>query len=239
VTGAATGIGAGTVEACANEGAQVAAVWRSSPPPPELADAARWWQCDLRDEDAVNDVFARATEVLGGLDVLLHCAGTWAPSAPGAVTTEDLDFAFDTNLKATVFTNQAAFALLGGRGGAIVNIGSSEGVFGNPLSVAYSMAKAGVHAWTRAAARIWGRHGVTVNSVLPVAETRGMDRLREFVGPEQARAIDDGIAQGIALGRLGDPVTDLGPVMVFLASPASHFITGQLLSVDGGSFVGS
>jgi hypothetical protein len=75
VTGAAGGIGAGTVEVCANAGARVAATWRSTPPPPQLADAASWWQCDLRDEDAVNDVFARATEVLGGLDVLLHCAG--------------------------------------------------------------------------------------------------------------------------------------------------------------------
>src|ERR687887_205880 len=82
---------------------------------------------------------AGAVEALGGLDVLVHCAGWWAPSTPEGVSEEDLDFLFGTNLKATVFTNQAAFAHLRTTGGAIVNVGSVEGVTGNPIAPAYAL----------------------------------------------------------------------------------------------------
>jgi NAD(P)-dependent dehydrogenase (short-subunit alcohol dehydrogenase family) len=149
------------------------------------------------------------------------------------VSEEDLDFLFGTNLKATVFTNQAAFAHLRTTGGAIVNVGSVEGVTGNSIAPAYALSKAAVHAWTRSAARAWGRHGITVNTLAPAAETPGAERFRDFLGPEAAARMEKHTS--IVIGRrLGDPLEDIGPALVFLASPDAHFITGQLIPVDGG-----
>jgi NAD(P)-dependent dehydrogenase (short-subunit alcohol dehydrogenase family) len=91
-----------------------------------------------------------------------------------------------------------------------------------------------------ALAKAWGKHAVTVNAVLPAVETPGGDRFLEFIGPEAAAAMGEQLAQRMAVagshgpGRLGDPVRDLGPVLVFLASAGARFITGQLLSVSGG-----
>jgi NAD(P)-dependent dehydrogenase (short-subunit alcohol dehydrogenase family) len=238
VTGAATGIGAAALQVLAAEGAHLAAVYRESAPPVDLVDTARWWQCDLRDQAAVDELFALATADLGGLDALIHCAGFWHHATPESMTVDELDEMLAVNLKSTVFTNQAAFGpLRDGGGGAIVNLGSSEGVFGNPIAPGYSIAKAGVHVWTRACARAWGRHGIRVNTVSPCMETPGMERWREHMGPEALPAIEEGIKQAIAAGRVGDPVEDLGPVLTFLASPGARFITGQLLPVDGGTIM--
>ncbi|HEY6532605.1 MAG TPA: SDR family oxidoreductase, partial [Acidimicrobiales bacterium] len=229
VTGGATGVGAGAVGALARAGARVAAVHHSTPPPDSLRDVAAWWQCDLRDQNAVEELFAEAVGELGGLDVLVHCAGLWVPSTPDRLTEEDLDALLATNVKATVFTNQAAFTHLREGGGAIVNVGSCEAVTGNPIAASYAMTKGAVHAWTRSAARAWGRHGITVNTLAPAAETPGADRFREFLGPEAAARMDRGMSQSIVIGgRLGDPLEDIGPALVFLASSDAHFITGQV-----------
>jgi NAD(P)-dependent dehydrogenase (short-subunit alcohol dehydrogenase family) len=235
VTGAATGVGAGAVGALTREGAQIAAVYRSSPPAESLADAARWWQCDLRDKGAVDRLFDDVVEEFGGLDVLVHSAGLWTPSVPEDLPEADLDDLLATNVKATVFTNQAAFRHLRDEGGAIVNVGSVEGVTGNPIAPSYAMSKAAVHAWTRSAARAWGRYGITVNTLAPAAETPGAERFREFLGPDTAARVEKSQARSIPIGgRLGDPTDDIGPAIVFLASPGAHFITGQLVAVDGG-----
>ena len=235
VTGAATGIGAAAVEVFAREGATVAAVHHNTPPPAHLVDRARWWQGDMRSKRDVDAVFGAAAEALGELDVLLHCAGMWVPSTADALSEEDLDFLLATNVKATVFANQAAFTHMREGGGAIINLGSAEGVMGNPMAVSYSLTKAAVHAWTRSAARSWGGFGITVNAVAPAVETPGADRLRDHLGPEIAPMLDQRLSESIVIGgKLGDPVDDLGPALVFLASPGARFITGQLIAVDGG-----
>ena len=173
--------------------------------------------------------------MLGGLDVLLHAAGLWMPSTPETLDEEDLDFLLATNVKSTVYTNQAAFEHMKSSGGAIINLGSSEGVKGNPGAAAYSLTKAAVHGWTRSAAKAWGRYGITVNSLAPAVATPGADRFLESVGAEARPFVEQRIAETIVIGgKLGDPVADLGPAIVFLASPGARFITGQLLAVDGG-----
>jgi 3-oxoacyl-[acyl-carrier protein] reductase len=240
VTGGATGIGAAAVEVLAREGAEVAAVYHRSPPPDHLADAACWFTCDMRVKSEVDSMFAATVDALGAVDVLLHAAGLWQPATPESLTEDDLDFLIATNLKATVFANQAAFEHMKERGGAIINMGSSEGVNANPGAPHYSATKAAVHAWTRACAKSWGRHGITVNALAPAVETPGADRLRAHVGEAGAAMMEAHlpsvmpIAGSLGPGKLGDPVDDLGPMIVFLAGHGARFITGQLLAVDGG-----
>jgi 3-oxoacyl-[acyl-carrier protein] reductase len=240
VTGAATGIGAAAVEVLAAEGATLAATYRETPAPDPLAALAAWFSCDFRQAQEADLVVDRAAEVMGGLDVLIHAAGRWGPGIAGQLTEDGLEDMLATNVKATVYANQAAFRHMRERGGQIVNFGSSEGVSGMPFSASYSMAKGAVHSWTRSAAKAWGKHAVTVNAVLPAVETLGGARLRESIGPDAAAALGEQLAQRMAVagslgpGQLGDPVRDLGPVLVFLASKGARFITGQLLSVSGG-----
>jgi NAD(P)-dependent dehydrogenase (short-subunit alcohol dehydrogenase family) len=192
-------------------------------------------QCDVRDAASVDEMVRGAAETLGGLDVLLHAAGLWQPGVPGQITGEEIDFLVDTNLKATIFTNQAAYAVMRKSGGRIINFGSGEAVMGSPISALYAATKGAVAAWTRSIAKAWAAEGVTAVALAPAVQTPGADRLRDFLGPEMSELIDQQIKATIPLGgALGDPVRDLGPVLVFLASEGSRFITGQLIAVDGG-----
>jgi 3-oxoacyl-[acyl-carrier protein] reductase len=233
VTGGATGIGAAAVDVLTQAGAAVVATYHRTAPPAEYG--IEWLQCDARDADAVTTTVRRAAEGLGGLDVLVNAAGLWQAGIPGRLTAADIDSLFDTNVKATIFTNQAAHAVMRGTGGRIINFGSAEAVLGSPISAVYAATKGAVQAWTRSAARAWASDRVTVNALAPAVQTPGADRLREFLGPDAAAFIDQQIAATIPLGgALGDPVRDLGPMLVFLAGQGSGFITGQLLAVDGG-----
>jgi NAD(P)-dependent dehydrogenase (short-subunit alcohol dehydrogenase family) len=236
VTGGATGIGAAAVGALTAAGAEVAATYHQSPPPDDLA--ATWLQCDVRDAEAVSGMVQQAVQRLGGLDVLVNAAGLWQAGIPGYIGPEEISFLLDTNVKATILTNQAAYAVMKDqepKGGKIINFGSSEAVMGSPISAVYAATKGAVQAWTRSAAKAWAADNVTVNALAPAVQTAGANRLREFLGPEAGALIDQQMKMMIPLGgALGDPARDVGPMLVFLAGPGSGFITGQLLAVDGG-----
>jgi 3-oxoacyl-[acyl-carrier protein] reductase len=234
VTGGATGIGAAAVQVLSEAGAAVIATYHRTPPPDR--DGVSWVQCDVRDASAVDEMVMGAADTLGGLDVLLHAAGLWQPGVPGQITGEDIDFLVDTNLKATIFTNQAAYAVMRKDGGGrIINFGSGEAVMGSPISAVYAATKGAVSAWTRSIARAWAAEKVSAIALAPAVQTPGADRLREFLGPAAADFIDEQIKSTIPLGgALGDPVNDLGPTLVFLCGEGSRFITGQLIAVDGG-----
>jgi NAD(P)-dependent dehydrogenase (short-subunit alcohol dehydrogenase family) len=233
VTGGATGIGAAAVRVLSQAGAAVVATYHRTPPADR--EGVSWVQCDVRDAASVDEMVRGAAETLGGLDVLLHAAGLWQPGVPGQITGEEIDFLVDTNLKATIFTNQAAYAVMRKSGGRIINFGSGEAVMGSPISALYAATKGAVAAWTRSIAKAWAAEGVTAVALAPAVQTPGADRLRDFLGPEMSELIDQQIKATIPLGgALGDPVRDLGPVLVFLASEGSRFITGQLIAVDGG-----
>ena len=236
VTGGATGIGAAAVGVLTEAGADVVATYHQTPPPDGLA--ATWLQCDVREADAVSAMVHQAADSLGGLDVLVNAAGLWQPGIPGYISVDQISFLLDTNVKATILTNQAAYAVMKDqdpKGGRIINFGSSEAIMGSPISAVYAATKGAVQAWTRSAARTWAADNVTVNALAPAVQTPGADRLRDFLGPEAAAFIDQQIKTMIPLGgALGDPARDLGPMLVFLAGAGSGFITGQLLAVDGG-----
>jgi NAD(P)-dependent dehydrogenase (short-subunit alcohol dehydrogenase family) len=218
VTGGATGIGAAAVHVLTDAGAGVT-----------------WLQCDVRQSAAVDAMVDETVRILGGLDVLLHAAGLWQAGIPGQITDDDIDFLVDTNLKATIFTNQAAYKVMRKNGGRIINFGSGEAVVGSPISAVYAATKGAVQAWTRSIAKAWASDNVTAVALAPAVETPGADRLRDFLGPEMADLIDQQLKATIPLGgAFGDPARDLGPVLVFLAGEGSRFITGQLIAVDGG-----
>ena len=236
VTGGATGIGAAAVAVLTAAGADVAATYHQTPPPEGLV--ATWTQCDVRDADAVSAMVQHTAEQLGGLDVLVNAAGLWQAGIPGYIGADEISFLLDTNVKATILTNQAAYGVMKDqdpKGGRIINFGSSEAVMGSAISAVYAATKGAVQAWTRSAAKAWAADNVTVNALAPAVQTPGADRLRDFLGPEAAALIDQQMKMMIPLGgTLGDPALDVGPMLVFLAGWGSGFITGQLLAVDGG-----
>ena len=236
VTGGATGIGAAAVAVLTEAGAEVAATYHQTPPPQGLAPS--WLQCDVRDAEAVSSMVTDAAQRLGGLDVLVNAAGLWQAGIPGYIGADEISFLLDTNVKATILTNQAAYAVMKDqdpKGGRIINFGSAEAVMGSPISAVYAATKGAVQAWTRSAAKAWAADNVTVNALAPAVQTAGADRLRDFLGPQAAALIDQQMKMMIPLGgTLGEPARDVGPMLVFLAGPGSGFITGQLLAVDGG-----
>lgn len=233
VTGAAAGIGAAAVEVLAAAGARVAGTFHNTEP--SASAAASWIRCDVTDQESVNHAVAETVSELGGLDVLIHAAGSWQFGFPGQLDAENIRTMMDVNFSSTVFTNQAAYAVMKETGGQIVNFGSSEGVTGSAQSATYAAAKAAVHAWTRSVAKAWAKDGVTVNALAPAVETPGAQRRVAEMSPEAVKMYEQSLKSTIPLGgKLGDPVTDLGPVLAFLSSGGARFITGQLLSVNGG-----
>jgi NAD(P)-dependent dehydrogenase (short-subunit alcohol dehydrogenase family) len=244
VTGCASGMGAATVRSYANAGAQVVGMDIVDDAGRAVcADAAAnagsdvtYVSIDVADSDSVTAAFAEASEHLGGLDALAHPAAIHAVSTPDDVTVAAWDHMFAVNVRGTMLTNQAAYELLKvSGGGAIINFGSMSAQRPEPGAAAYSAAKGAIHSWTRTASGAWGADGVRVNAVLPAIKTPMFQTAWDNSSEDERTEKYWRNMQGIAMGQdYGDPDRDLGPVMVFLASDGSRFITGQLIPVDGG-----
>lgn len=233
VTGGAGGIGNAAVRLLAAEGARIACTYNSRQP--ELPAGVVCRRCDIADREEVFRVFDTFADELGGLDALVHAAGIHGSCPAQQVDAANWDRMFDLNGKAAVWTNQAAFRHMQAAGGSIINMGSVEGVRGHPGNAVYAASRAAVMAWTRSIAREWGHLGVRANCVAPVIATEIFQRQRQAMDATAIAAMDAGLAQMIPLGgKLGDPLRDLAPVLVFLAGDDSRFITGQTLAVDGG-----
>lgn len=235
VCGAAGGIGAAAVRGFVDRGASVAGVYNNTAPAENLMGIARWYQADLSRKARVDECFDRIAADLGGMDALIQPAGTWRPGAPEAVGDDEIDFLVAVNFKSTVFTNQAAFRHMKDKGGRIVNFGSVEGVEGSAISGVYASTRAAVHAWTRSAARAWGQYGINVNAIAPFIHTPLFEAATAQMDEAQRTAMAAELAVRIPIdGKPGDPLRDCVPLLAFLAGKESRFITGQLISVDGG-----
>jgi 2-hydroxycyclohexanecarboxyl-CoA dehydrogenase len=239
VTGTANGIGAATLAAYVREGARVAALdvedESGHAHVAALGERARYFHCDVSRKDEVDRVTDEAVAWLGRLDVLVHVAGIERGGPAESISADDWAKVLGVNLMGTVFTNQAAFRHLKGRGGRIVNFGSGGAVRGQVGSSHYAASKGGVHAFTRTVAQEWGGYGISVNAVAPGAWTRMYDEYLDRLGEAGREMAVNAMRHMVPLGgKLGDPAKDIAPVMVFLASAASHFMTGQLIAVDGG-----
>jgi NAD(P)-dependent dehydrogenase (short-subunit alcohol dehydrogenase family) len=243
VTGAAQGIGASTLRAYIAAGADVVALdvnAADGAAEAVKADAAgpgtAWFfPCDVSSRSSVEEAFGAVADKFGGsLDVLAHVAGLERSAAAEDITDAEWDAIFGVNMKGTVYTNQSAFRLMRA-GGAIINFTSGAALKPYPNGAHYSAAKAAVAAWTRTIAHEWGRYRIRVNSVAPAMQTPMYRAHLARLNPEELKALRARHRREIALGgQLGDPDTDLAPVMVFLASPGSRFITGQIIAVGGG-----
>lgn len=244
VTGSARGMGAATVRSYVRAGATVvgmdvldelgveAAAQASKHGP----GSASYLHVDVSDQASAQAAFAKAADEMGGLDALAHLAAIQRADNASSVTVEDWDLMFAVNVRGTMITNQAAYHYIkSAGGGAIINFGSISGLRPEPPAAAYSAAKGAVHSWTRTAANTWGPDLVRVNAILPAIATPMYYEALARVPEPQREAAQQASDQSIPLGaKYGDADEDLGPVMVFLASDASRFITGQLIPVDGG-----
>src|SRR5487761_214568 len=244
VTGAAQGIGAATLRAYVAAGADVAALDINASEGPLVAAAAdkagrgtAWFQrCDVASRSSVAEAFGAIADRFGGrLDGLAHVAGIERSAAAEDMTDSEWDLVFGVNAKGTVYTNQSAFRLMQTHGGSIINFTSGAALKPYPRGAHYSAAKAAVAAWTRTVAHEWGRHGIRVNSVAPAVRTPMAEAYAARMSDEELEALGARHRRQVALGgQLGDPETDLAPVMVFLAGSGSRFITGQIIAVNGG-----
>ena len=234
VTGAARGLGRAIAVSLAAAGAKVACVDINTETLAETITAIRNaggtaepLACDVTNGQRVNEVVDEVVKLWGGLQILVNNAGITRDNLIMRMKDDQWDAVLNINLKGTfLFTRAAAKPLIKGRQGRIINIASVSGLMGNPAQANYSASKAGVIGLTRTVAKELASRNVTVNAVAP-----------GFIATDMTAALGEEllakVRQEIPLGRLGAP-QDIADAVLFLASDAAAFITGQVLTVDGG-----
>jgi len=237
VTGGNTGIGRAVVLAFADEGADVAVDWLARAHEAEsVAEAvrARGRRChlvkaDVTREDEVKAMMAEVHAALGPLDVLVNNAGIQKPQPISEMSVEDWDLMMAVHLRGTFLcSREAARQMMLRRSGRIINVCSQLGYIGRERYTAYSAAKGGVIAFTRALARELAPHGILVNGVAPGLVDTGFDPLPETVKTAHAASLP--------LKRLGT-TEDMTSAFVFLASEEGRYYCGQLLHPNGGEIM--
>jgi NAD(P)-dependent dehydrogenase (short-subunit alcohol dehydrogenase family) len=237
VCGAARGMGKATIDAYVAEGADVVAL-DTRPVDVDIVGPgkAHYFECDISSREQVDSVFEQAASVLGGLDVLVVTAAIDVSTPAAEISEELLERVLRVNVGGTVNTNQAAYRLMKEQGsGAIVNFGSDSGLTPAIRTGAYAASKGAVHTWTRLIAGEWGPDGIRANAVLPAIWTEmGAEHLEQLAPEDQELYKASWKIRFPLGGKPGDLVNDYAPVMVFLASDGSRFITGQLIPINGG-----
>ena len=241
VTGALTGIGRATALAFAQEGARLIVSGRRDDVGQTLVKELRalggeaeFIRADVRQEEDVRNLIDKTVARFGRLDVAVNNAGT--EGKPGPVTqqtAESYAATFDTNVLGTLLSLKHELRVMQGQGsGSIVNISSTYGHEGAGGASVYAASKHAVEGLTKSAALEAAGSGVRVNAVAPGPTETGM--LNRFTGTAERKA---GLAATVPLGRIGTP-EELARAIVFVASDKASFLTGQIVTVDGGKTAG-
>ena len=258
VTGGSSGIGKAIALVLAEAGADVAVAARTLQNVEASAVAIRDLgkrsvaiRCDVSDSDQVNAMVAKATEELGGVDILVNNAGTGAsgPIAPQPeppppellahynnprdhttpLTDEAWHTVMNTNVASVFYACRAVGPqMMERRQGKIINVSSASGILAYPFGAPYQTSKAGMNMLTKVLAMEWGTYNINVNSIMPGWFITPMTK-EQFDIPEIRRKR----TEGLPIKRLTD-TRDLGLLAVYLASPASDWMTGQCIALDGG-----
>jgi NAD(P)-dependent dehydrogenase (short-subunit alcohol dehydrogenase family) len=237
ITGALTGIGRATALAFARDGARIVVSGRRDDAGQALAAELRdlgteadFVRADVRHEDNVRDLIDQTVARFGRLDVAVNNAGT--EGTPGPVTDQTAETyaaTFDTNVLGTLLSMKHELRVMQRQGnGSIINISSTMGHKAAPNASVYTASKHAVEGLTKAAALEGAASGVRVNAVAPGPVETGM--LNRFTGTADRKA---GLIAGVPLQRAGAP-DEIADAIVFLASDKALFLTGQIVSVDGG-----
>ena len=234
VTGAGRGIGRAIALKFAAEGAEIACVSRTAENSEKVAGEVRalgrkaWAHAvDVADGAAVNAAAEKILAEAGRVDVLINNAGVTRDGLLMRMSEADWDTVLDTNLKgAFLFTKAFTRALLKQRSGRIINVASIVGLIGNAGQCNYAASKAALIGFTKSAARELASRGITVNAIAP-----------GFIETDMTAAVNEEwrkeLLSKIPLNRFGQP-EEIADAALFLAGPAGRYITGQVLTVDGG-----
>jgi NAD(P)-dependent dehydrogenase (short-subunit alcohol dehydrogenase family) len=236
VTGGGRGIGRAIAVAYARAGAAVAVIGRDAEKVESAAaeitaagGTGLAISADLTDVGRIPGIFEQVRSELGGLDILVNSAGVQLTGPSLEVTEETWDATLDANLKALFFCCQAAGAHFARQGrGKIINLGSTFSVVGFPEFAAYCASKGGVLQLTKALSAEWAGHGINVNAIGPTAIRT---ELNSYLFENQE--FMDFFLPKVPAGRVGE-TGDVVGAAIFLASPASDFVHGHQLIVDGG-----
>src|SRR5438874_1033223 len=238
VTGSSRGIGAETIKAFGERGAKCVVNYVTDPEGKNKADAKNVAQiladplvieCDVTQPEHVESMMMEIGDKRGGLDILVNNSGIIRDRTIKKLTAEEFESVVRVNLNGTFNVTQKAATILR-NGGRIVNLSSVSGQMGLFGQANYSSSKAAIIALTKVSAREFGRQNITVNAIAPgfidVGMSKGM--------PEEVTA---NFIKQIPLGRLGD-VQEIIDAALFLASPMASYITGHVLNVNGGFYMG-
>ena len=238
VTGAGRGIGASIAKRFASEGAEVIVNYSGNDETAQktvdeitaTGGQAQKYKCSVNDSESVKVMIDEIIKEFGRIDILVNNAGITKDGLMLRMTDEDFDRVIDVNLKGTFnCTKYVSKYMLKQKLGKIINISSVVGLSGNAGQVNYSASKAGIIGITKSAAKELSSRGITVNAVAP-----------GYVDTDMTKVLSDNIRneilKNIPLQRMGN-VEDISNCVAFLASEDASYITGQVISVDGGMHI--
>lgn len=238
ITGSGGGIGKGMALAMAKEGAHIVMVEFNEKLGKETYEEINAIQRahlivkDVSLENSAQEVVDETLRMFGKIDILVNNVHISKKANFEDTTDVMFDLSFSSAFYPSVHFMQAAFPELKKSQGKVINFASGAGLEGQFNQASYAAAKEAIRAISRVAAGEWGKYGINVNIISPIAYTPGVEQWKSE-RPEEYESM----LSGIPMRKLGDPEEDIGRTAVFLASSDSDYITGQTIMVDGGSIM--